>query len=90
MQCEDKYLDRITLFISMKMRGRGVLSKPSSFPRRRESRDMSTESLDARLRGHDSRNSPTPQLVNKKSRSVLRLDKSGDQINSFLSLINIE
>jgi hypothetical protein len=33
-----------------------------SFPRRRESRNVLLKKLDARLRGHDGKNSPTPQL----------------------------
>jgi hypothetical protein len=32
-----------------------------SFPRRRESRNVLLKKLDARLRGHDEKNSPTTQ-----------------------------
>jgi hypothetical protein len=43
--------------------GPGSFSIPSlSFPRRRESRNVLLKKLDARLRGHDGKNSPTPQL----------------------------
>jgi hypothetical protein len=35
-----------------------------SFPRRRESRNVLRKKLDARLRGHDGKNSPTPQIFN--------------------------
>jgi hypothetical protein len=34
-----------------------------SFPRRRESRDIFRKKLDARLRGHDGRNSPIIKLI---------------------------
>jgi len=33
-----------------------------SFPRKRESRNALLKKLDARLRGHDGKNSPNPQL----------------------------
>jgi hypothetical protein len=34
-----------------------------SFPRKRESRNVLLKKLDARLRGHDGKNSPTAQLT---------------------------
>jgi len=34
-----------------------------SFPRRRESRNVLLKKLDARLRGHGGKNSPTAQLI---------------------------
>jgi hypothetical protein len=44
----------------------GSFSIPSlSFPRRRESRNVLLKKLDARLRGHDGKNSPTAHLVVK-------------------------
>jgi hypothetical protein len=38
-----------------------------SFSRRRESRNVLLKKLDARLRGHDAKNSPTAQLTMKKN-----------------------
>jgi hypothetical protein len=40
----------------------GFFIQSLSFPRRRESRNVLLKKLDARLRGHDGKNSPTAQL----------------------------
>jgi hypothetical protein len=52
---------RLSLF-----QGSGSFLIPSlSFLRRRESRNVLLTKLDARLRGHDGKNTPTPQLFIK-------------------------
>jgi hypothetical protein len=50
-------------------RVRDFFNQSLSFPRKRESRSVLLKTLDARLRGHDGKNSPTAQIVNNQNRS---------------------